>query len=189
MKIDSYADSISLQMNEAIRKAFNAGFQYAQSLNLNDEDFVDLGLPSGTLWAKNYLGVTDVTPEGDYFTFCEAMKQSIPTEEQFQELEDNCSIINHADSVKVIGPNGSELIFSKNKRQSFKDDSKLSAYQFPAQGYTAVCSCWLRTSKPTDAKVILLQKSAVLSCTMITKDAYTTDNKYQIRLVKCAHRI
>ena len=48
MTIDNFASKIAEQMKEAIHAAFSTGFQYAQSLNLNDEEFVDLGLPSGT---------------------------------------------------------------------------------------------------------------------------------------------
>ena len=49
-----------------------------------DADFIDLGLPSGTLWAKDFLR----DEEGNimYLTFREAKKYPLPTIEQLNNL-------------------------------------------------------------------------------------------------------
>ena len=49
----------------------------------DEVEYVDLGLPSGTLWSKDYL-----RKDGKiiYLPFCEAIKLSLPTEEQWKEL-------------------------------------------------------------------------------------------------------
>lgn len=111
MSIDFFSDSISEYVKDAITKAFNAGFQYAQSLSLNDEEFVYLGLPSGTKWAKQYLGVTNISNEGDYFSYVKSLEYRIPTEIQLNELKDCCKFVTKDDRILLIGPNGNELVF------------------------------------------------------------------------------
>ena len=39
------------------------------SASVPDADYVDLGLPSGTLWATKNLGATNVTDDGLYFSW------------------------------------------------------------------------------------------------------------------------
>lgn len=50
--------------------------------------FVDLDLPSGTLWAKNYL----VNDKGEflYLKYKEAVNLGIPSLEQWEELKSHC---------------------------------------------------------------------------------------------------
>lgn len=55
-----------------------------------DVAFVDLGLPSGTLWAKNYL--LDSDGKVKFFTFKQASEYNLPTKEQFEELLKECSV-------------------------------------------------------------------------------------------------
>lgn len=69
--------------------------------------FIDLGLPSGTLWA-------DENEEG-YYTFDEAAEKygdNLPTREQFMELEAQCQWEWVGDRYKVTGTNGNTIVLS-----------------------------------------------------------------------------
>ncbi len=67
--------------------------------------YVDLGLPSGTMWkAKNEKG---------YFTYTEAVEKfsgSLPSEEQIKELLDNCKKDWTKNGLKLTGPNGKSIV-------------------------------------------------------------------------------
>ena len=64
--------------------------------------FVDLGLPSGTLWK-------DENEDCGLCTYLEAIKmygKDMPTKEQYEELKEKCRWIWDDNGYKVIGPNG-----------------------------------------------------------------------------------
>ena len=82
--------------------------------------YVDLGLPSGTLWAGDYEKEEDNVT---YLPYCKAALLNIPTMEQWEELFESCrwecvtpnglqtdSIINE---VLCVGPNGNVLKFER----------------------------------------------------------------------------
>lgn len=159
MNIDSYADLMSEKINEAIRKAFNAGFQYAMSINLNDSEFVDLGLQSGTKWAKTYLGITELTSEGIFCSCDESKKLSIPTEDQIKELQDDCKFVYNSNnsSTRIIGPNGNEIEIFKNYTWCIADKTKRS-FGYPGSkhafnNYVGACSFWVRSDQDNKPKV------------------------------------
>lgn len=83
-------------------------------------EFVDLGLPSGTLWATYNVGAKKDIEQGDYLTFEEAQKYNCPSKEQIKEL------INYTSSIWITkyGING-RLFIGKNGNFIF----------FPASGY------------------------------------------------------
>ena len=68
------------------------------------QDYTDLGLPSGTIW-KN----TNVT---GFYSYDEAVSQfgsRLPTKEQWEELEAKCQWSWTGRGYKVIGPNGNTI--------------------------------------------------------------------------------
>lgn len=68
-------------------------------------EYIDLGLPSGTLWS-------DTNVEG-FYTFDEAVSKygdSLPTYEQFEELQEKCQWEWMGDGYRVIGPNGNAIV-------------------------------------------------------------------------------
>lgn len=73
---------------------------------MDRQDFVDLGLPSGTLWAaQNCLG---------FFTFNDAKEQfgdSLPSPKMFKELFSKCKVSwdIKRKGITFVGPNGNEL--------------------------------------------------------------------------------
>ena len=66
--------------------------------------YVDLGLPSGTIWK-------DKNEEG-FYTYEEAVRSfgsRLPTKEQFEELKNSCQWIWTGSGYKVVGPNGNSI--------------------------------------------------------------------------------
>ena len=59
-------------------------------INSKPEPYVDLGLPSGTLWGACNLGAARPELEGNYYTWEERQHLNLPTRTQFQELVENC---------------------------------------------------------------------------------------------------
>ena len=82
-----------------------------------DFEFVDLGLPSGTLWAKSNAP--------GFYTFDEAKEQFpgiLPEADQLQELNDKCDwqwlekedAPNGVAGYRVTGPNGNSIFLEAN---------------------------------------------------------------------------
>ena len=71
-------------------------------------EFVDLGLPSGTLWSsekkKNNDGLL-------YLPYEEALELNVPTNNQCWELFDSCIFTFKDNQMCCIGPNGNYLTF------------------------------------------------------------------------------
>lgn len=68
------------------------------------QGYVDLGLPSGTLWKKTNEG-----GDNAHYTNSEAVSQfgnRLPTKQQLAELYDECEWIWDVNGCKVIGPSG-----------------------------------------------------------------------------------
>lgn len=75
--------------------------------------YVDLGLPSGTLWATWNIGAKNESDFGDYLTFDEACKYELPKKWQFDELIEECTCgwdkLNGTLGYYFIGPNGNYI--------------------------------------------------------------------------------
>ena len=66
--------------------------------------YVDLGLPSGTLWRD--------TNEGGFFTYNQAVARfgnELPTKEQLEELKNSCTWVRTSNGYNVVGPNGKSI--------------------------------------------------------------------------------
>lgn len=69
------------------------------------EGFVDLGLPSGTLWK-------DKNEEGGHYKYGQALRMfsdGLPTEEQFNELKHECQWLWKGSGYLITGPNGNSI--------------------------------------------------------------------------------
>lgn len=68
-------------------------------------DYVDLGLPSGTLWKRQN--------ESGYYTYEQAINRfgsKLPERHHFVELEDKCTWISLDEyGYRVVGPNGNSI--------------------------------------------------------------------------------
>lgn len=80
------------------------------AVNDSKTEFVDLGLPSGTLWATDY----EKSDNGErlYVPYGKTAGLKLPTKEQWEEL---CSCCEHStdsdDLTTFVGPNGNILTF------------------------------------------------------------------------------
>ena len=68
--------------------------------------YVDLGLPSGTLWK-------DQNEAGGFYTYDQALAKfgrSLPTKEQLEELKNSCRWTWNGNGYKVEGPSGESIV-------------------------------------------------------------------------------
>ena len=68
--------------------------------------YVDLGLPSGTLWK-------DQNEAGGFYSYDQAVAKfgsSLPTKEQLEELKNSCRWTWNGNGYKVIGPSGESIV-------------------------------------------------------------------------------
>ncbi len=123
-KAANYAAERSNQViANALAKAYEDGYREGYrdreeeipvDLRRNDTEYVDLGLPSGTLWAKDYEREDGKL---QYLPYIKTTDLNLPTEEQWKELFETCmcrnTIINgHANGILFIGLNGNSIKFS-----------------------------------------------------------------------------
>ena len=78
-------------------------------------NYVDLGLPSGTLWKMT----DERNDKSIFFTYTEAQEKygnKLPTRGQCQELIDNCQWTRSSDGSNYIGTgkNGNTIVFNAN---------------------------------------------------------------------------
>ena len=97
----------------------NIGFRLAMGVDKDtihsskvQKGFVDLGLPSGTLW-KN-LNETNPNDDHDFYTYDEAVKKygdQLPTKAQLRELKDKCTWTwdTRKKGYNLVGPNGNSI--------------------------------------------------------------------------------
>lgn len=110
-------------MSQIVAQAFTDGYRMGYKdreneipVDLRDgnTEYVDLGLPSGTLWSADFeIDGEDVI----YHPYEDAEKYGIPTKEQFNELLESCKwefkyISSNAREYTCIGPNGNHIVFS-----------------------------------------------------------------------------
>lgn len=72
--------------------------------SIAQSDYVDLGLPSGTLWKDSN--------EAGYYAYDEAVQKfgsRLPTKAQLEELKDKCTWTWTGNSYKVTGPSGNSI--------------------------------------------------------------------------------
>lgn len=109
-------------LKEAFAKVYADGYrdgykdredEIPANLRDNQTEYVDLGLPSGTLWSADYeLNGEETT----YLPYAEAENYIIPTKEQFNELRELCQweyqYINKTSRKYIcVGPNGNHIAF------------------------------------------------------------------------------
>lgn len=75
-----------------------------ESENIVEQQYVDLGLPSGTLWKKKN--------EKDLYEYQDAVslfENQIPTKKQWEELMNHCQWQLTNNGYRVVGPNGNSI--------------------------------------------------------------------------------
>ena len=84
--------------------------------NATASDYIDLGLPSGTMWKNS-------NAKG-FYTYDEAVSQfgkRLPSQEQWEELMDKCEWTWTGNGYKVVGPNGNSIVLPAAGYLSFDD--------------------------------------------------------------------
>lgn len=82
-------------------------------LRSNQREFVDLGLPSGTLWSAEFEPGDE---DFNYLAYHDVERYDIPTKEQFAELLESCKwefvyVNSTTRKYNCIGPNGNHIVF------------------------------------------------------------------------------
>ena len=116
----NYATEKSSQiLNAAIAQAYIDGYrdgykdreeEIPVDLRGNNTDYIDLGLPSGTLWSTSFEKGSDTFL---YLPYDEAISLNIPTQEQWNELINVCKWKVESGMFYCVGPNGAVLSFAK----------------------------------------------------------------------------
>lgn len=113
--------------------AASAGAAEISKLMDGDTEYVDLGLPSGTLWSSDYLKNGD---EIQYLPYVKTEGMSLPTEEMYDELLNRCRFVKETDSsgflccVKCIGLNGNYITFNVTGMKEVDSLSKRASVCF-----------------------------------------------------------
>ena len=114
-------DALDKAIAQAYADGYREGYKDREDeipvdLRNNKTEYIDLGLPSGTLWS------TDYEKEGNevkYLRFSESLNYDIPTEKQWGELCDNCrwerTLIGDTYRIDCIGPKNKISFFPKGK--------------------------------------------------------------------------
>ena len=129
-KAKNYAEeNVISVLKEAFAKVYADGYrdgykdcqnEIPADLRNNQTEFVDLGLPSGTMWAADYENMEDGEGKKQvlYLPHGKASQLNIPTKEQWEELISNCRWEGSWSSsaitfygVYCIGPNGNSIFF------------------------------------------------------------------------------
>ena len=111
------------------------------------KEFIDLGLPSGNLWATE----NEVAENGQplYATFDEAVNQygeNLPTKDDWQELLDNVPYVwdKKRNGLLFVARNGAEVFLPATGYRS------IDGTDFPYGGY-----CWSATKKDWDGVYVI----------------------------------
>ena len=194
-KAGSYAEENVINvLKEAFAKVYADGYRngykdcqdhVSVNLRICNTEYVDLGLPSGTLWSSDY---EKIDGETIYQTYENAETMSIPTNEQCKELLELCDWESEISSgsmrqlkkIICIGPNGNLIHFQV---KGFITSDKI-IYEWSDSVF------WIKTDNPNGSErnaVILSNRDEKgLRCRKFSKNIVEAFMGYKlpIRLVK-----
>lgn len=143
------------------------------------QEYVDLGLPSGTLWkSKN---------ESGHYTYKEAVNyfgNKLPTKEQIWELGILCTWIWNGKGYNVIGPSGKFIVLPAsgflNRDNSVKSINECCAYwsSTPRKGYYGDCAWSIYFCKERLATCIGDYYQANAFCVRLVKEGGKVESSY-----------
>ena len=175
-------EAITMAIAQAYTDGYRDGYKDREEeipvdLRDNKTEYVDLGLPSGTLWATEY----EKNEDGKviYLPYGQASNLNLPTMEQWEELITQCVFspnynFNKLISAYFIGPNGKSILFS------------CSGYKelYKKEGYNE-CYFWIKDKldkdNNTSTSVYILQSGAG---TRYSEKQMFTGYSLPIRLVR-----
>jgi hypothetical protein len=137
VKANNYAEENVINvLKEAFAKVYADGYrdgykdceeEIPVDLRLNETEFIDLGLPSGTLWSSSYERIGE---ERLYLPYDKAKEMNIPTEDQWRELRKECKWSIDSDKLYCIGPNGNSINFERTGYISIKKNKEIADWSF-----------------------------------------------------------
>ena len=121
------------------------GRGYSNEMSFTTEngngDYVDLGLPSGTLWATCNVGASVPEDFGDYFCFLDVsyMSNAIPSKAQWEELlrytTNAYTTLNGVEGLRFMASNGNSLFLPA----AFAEDFAFGIYYSRTWGNVPSC--------------------------------------------------
>jgi len=112
-----------------ITKVYTEGYWDGYNDHKNDVEmsrqddkihYVDLGLPSKTLWADKFVESGGLIK---YIPYCDAELLSLPTSKQWRELQEECRWVYKDKVFYCVGPNGRYITFNKTGYKELNDCS------------------------------------------------------------------
>ena len=79
---------------------YTSNLLYPPPIDTNGHEYVDLGLPSGTLWATMNVGATSPTEYGDYYMYGMGAKTYDSTDTPYDGTEDPLDLTK--DTARVV---------------------------------------------------------------------------------------
>lgn len=133
-KATNYAEENVINvLKEAFAKVYADGYKDGYK-DCNDEiqtnlcdgktEYVDLGLPSGTLWSADFEKDNEKIV---YIPYKVSQTMSIPTDEQFDELQTLCKWTINKGVFYCIGPNGNSIAFHRDGYKELIDSRILNS--------------------------------------------------------------
>lgn len=136
-KANNYAEENVINvLKEAFAKVYADGYREGHKdckeetivdLRSDDTEFVDLGLPSGTLWSSSYERNGE---ERLYLPYDNAKEMNIPTENQWMELRKECRWSVDSDKLYCLGPNGNSIHFERTGYISVNQKKEIAVWSF-----------------------------------------------------------
>lgn len=110
----------------------------------NNINYIDLGLPSKTLWADRNIGAEKPEAYGEYYNFDAAQKYNCPTKKQFKELVEYCDwkwvTYNNTNGYLVIGKNGNSIFLPAGARGASYSGVGSYGIYWSSTPYSSTCS-------------------------------------------------
>ena len=122
-----------------MKKIYFVGILCLMVLTIDAQEFVDLGLPSGTKWKD--------MNEIELYNFNAALVEfsgSLPTFEQFEELKDSCKWEWTGNGYKVTGVNGNSIFLPTTSIRNCNGDWLDSVVGLYAGSYWSASSLGTR---------------------------------------------
>ena len=109
-----FAKQKAVELGKMIKEAYLKGYEQGQldagvPIIIDGVQYVDMGLPSGTLWSKTYLYYCDYGYRQKRLSFQEAQNLPLPTQEQWNEIQKFCVF----DKENIIGLSGGRIGYTR----------------------------------------------------------------------------
>ena len=149
-----YAEEKAAEFATALKEAYLKGYEQgelhmATTIRVGNLTYVDLGLPSGTLWAvpESKTSRSDWNYHYyDMYTFAEACKLNIPTEEQVEELYQHTKRLYENYVLTFIGVTGERMEFEIENQEYTNRFGYKHTHKYQGEGLTGCYNAiWIKS--------------------------------------------